>query len=193
MDLSLWWDALSLLEKIYWGIAMPSTFIFVIQLILLFVGGDAAEADIDTDTDFAGDHGAGIDIFSAKSVISFLMFFGWTGLAAYDKGVETWWSITGISFVAGLIMMFFTAWIFWLMLKLQVSGNMRTTDAIGAVGEVYLSIPGKKNGNGKIQVVVSGGLRTLDAVTEDIDTIKTGNFVEVVDVVNDMLVVTRKR
>lgn len=193
MDLSSWWETLSLIEKIHWGIAVPSTLIFVIQLVMLFVGGDADDLDVDTDSDFPGDHGAGIDVFSAKSIISFLMFFGWTGLAAIDKGMNVWWGITLTSFIVGVIMMLFTAWIFWLLLKLQGSGNASTTDAIGAVAEVYLTVPAKKVSAGKVQLALSGSIRTLDAVTEDLDDIKPGTFVQVIDVVNDILVVSRKR
>jgi len=193
MDLSQWWEALPIIEKIHWVIAVPSTLIFIIQLILLFVGGDADDLDVETDIDMADGHGAGIDFFSAKSVVSFLMFFGWTGLAVIDKGINAWWGITLISFAVGLIMMAFTAWIFWLLLKLQESGNAKILDALGSSAEVYISIPGKKAGSGKVQVAISGSIRTLDAVTEDIDDIKSGSFVEVVDVVNDVLIVTRKR
>lgn len=193
MDLSQWWEALTIIEKIHWVIAVPSTLIFVIQLIMLFVGGDADDFDTDVDIDSADGHGAGIDFFSAKSVVSFLMFFGWTGLAVIDKGIDAWWGITLISFAVGLIMMAFTAWIFWLLLKLQETGNARTLDALGRSGEVYITVPGKKAGSGKVQVAISGSIRTLDAVTEDIDEIKTGSFAEVIDVVNDVLVVTRKR
>jgi hypothetical protein len=193
MDLSQWWEALPILQKIYWVIAVPSTLIFIIQLIMLFVGGDADDLDIETDLDVGEGHGAGIDFFSAKSIVSFLMFFGWTGLAVIDKGIEAWWGIVLISFAVGLIMMAFTAWIFWMLLKLQESGNAKIMDALGNSGVVYITVPGKKAGNGKVQVAISGSTRTLDAVTEDIDDIKSGSFVEVVDVVNDVLVVTRKR
>ena len=195
MDLSTWWEALSTLEKFYWIVALPSTLIFLIQLIMLLVGGDhdADDVDLDHDGDFEGDHGAGFDVFSIKSVVSFLMFFGWGGLAAMQKGVVIWWGIVGISSIAGLVMMFFTAWIFFLLLKLQSSGTMEITNAIGQSGEVYLTIPAKKAGNGKVQLVVQGALRTINAVTEDTDDIKTGSLIEVVSIENEILVVKRKR
>ncbi len=195
MDLSAWWEALSALETFYWIVALPSTLIFLIQLVMLLVGGDhdADDIDIDHDGDFDGDHGAGFDVFSVKSVVSFLMFFGWAGLAAMQKGVIVWWGIVGISSGAGLIMMFLTAWIFFLLLKLQSSGTMEITNAIGQSGEVYLTIPAKKNGRGKVQLVIQGALRTIDAVTEDTEDIKTGSLVEVVEIENEILVVKRKR
>ena len=86
MDLSVWWESLSTLQKVHWGIALPSTIIFVIQLIMTLAGGDGDDFDTDHDGDFDGDHGDGMNIFSIKSVLSFLMFYGWSGLAAIEKG-----------------------------------------------------------------------------------------------------------
>ena len=190
MDVSALWAELSSMEKFYWLIAIPSTTIFLIQLVMMFVGGDS---DVDSDGgDFTGDHGAGMHIFSVKSVVSFLMFFGWSGLAAAQNGIYGIAAL-GISAGVGISMMFITVWVFFLMLKLQQSGTMVMEKAIGKTGEVYLTIPAKKAGNGKIEILMQEALKTLDAITEDPEDIKTGSFVEVIDVVNDILVVKRKR
>ncbi len=189
MDLSVWWEGLSTLQKVHWGIALPATTIFIFQLILTLVGGDADDFDTD-DFDGVDD---GMHIFSVRSVMSFLMFYGWTGLAAIERGGISWWGVSGISLLAGAVMMFFTAWLLFLLLKLQESGTMRIANAIGKQGEVYLTIPAKKNGNGKVQIIVQGGLKTLDAITEETEDIKTGLFIEVIDVINDTLIVKRKR
>ena len=47
-----WWDALTSVQQIYWGIAIPFTLIFLIQTVLTFVGG---EIDGDTDMDIDAD------------------------------------------------------------------------------------------------------------------------------------------
>jgi membrane protein implicated in regulation of membrane protease activity len=193
MDLSAWWESLSLLEKVHWCIALPATLIFIIQLIMTLAGGDTDDVDMDHDGDFDGDHGDGLHIFSVKSILAFLMFYGWSGLAAIQKGMVVWWGVSGISLAIGFVMMLFTAWLFFMLLKLQSSGTMNIENALGKQGEVYLTIPAKKNGNGKIQIVIQGGLKTLDAITEDTEDIKTGSFVEVVEVIGDTLVVRRKR
>ena len=107
--------------------------------------------------------------------------------------MHVWWGVSGISLILGTIMMLFTAWIFFMLLKLQSSGTMNMENAIGKEAEVYLTIPAKKSGNGKVQMIIQGGYKTLDAVTEDTEDIKTGSFVEVIEVVNDILVVRRIR
>ncbi len=195
MDITSWWDALSSMQKIHWIIAVPSTLIFIIQLIISLTTGADSDLEVsgDHDGDFSGDHGDGMHIFSVKSILAFLMFYGWGGLAAIEKGMHVWWGISAISFVLGLIMMLFTAWIFFMLLKLQSSGTLDINNALGKEAEVYLTIPAKKSGNGKVQIIIQDGYKTLDAVTEDTEDIHTGSFVEVIDVVNDILVVRRKR
>ncbi len=200
MNISEWWSALSVLQKVHWAIAIPSTLVFLIQLIITLTAGADSDLDVDHDGDFTGDHddfsgehADGMHIFSVKSILAFLMFYGWGGLVAIEKGMHIWWGVSAISLILGTIMMLFTAWIFFMLLKLQSSGTMNIDNALGKEGEVYLTIPAKKNGTGKVQIIIQGSYRTLDAVTEDIEDIKTGSFVEVVEVVNDTLVVRRKR
>ena len=195
MDIASWWNLLSPLEKIHWGIALPSTIIFVIQLIITLTAGGDTDMDSagDQDGDFSGDSGDGMHIFSVKSILAFLMFYGWGGLAAIEKGMHVWWGVSGVSLILGIIMMLFTAWIFFMLLKLQSSGTMNMENAVGKEAEVYLTIPAKKSGNGKVQIVIQGGYKTLDAVTEEPEDIKTGSFVEVTEVLNGILIVRRKR
>lgn len=194
MDLTTWWEALSTLQRIHWAIALPSTLIFVIQLVMTLIGGDADDFDADGDGGFDADGmDDGMHIFSIRSVVSFLMFYGWSGLAAIERGGMTWWGVSGISLIVGTVMMLFTAWLFFTLIKLQESGTMKLSNAIGQQGEVYLTIPPKKQGEGKVQLIVQGSYKTLDAMTEDVEEIKTGAFIEVVEIVNGVLIVKRKR
>lgn len=195
-DLTAWWDTLELIQKIYWLAALPSTLIFLIQLIMSMTGVDADHGDFDTDFDTDGgdiDHGPGFNLLSPKTIISFIMVFGWSGLTALNYGFVSKIAIAGISISAGLAMMFLTAWLFFLMSKLQQSGTMKINNAIGQTGEVYLTIPGKKKGNGKVQIIVQGALRTLDAVTEEIEDIKTGSHIEVTAIFGEEILVVRKK
>ena len=192
-DFSTWWDALQLIQKIYWVIAFPSTLIFLIQLVLTFVGGDVDDFDTDIDTEIAGDHGFGGHIFAFKNLVAFFTIFAWAGLASIEGGLSTA-VILIISTVSGLIMMFIMAALFYFMSKLTQSGTLQMENAVGATGTVYFSIPAHKEGMGKVQVTVQGGVRTLDAMTEDDEALKTGSIIEVVEVISDdILIVTRSR
>lgn len=191
MDLSTWWETISLLQKIYWVVASTSTIVFIILLVLMFIGGDADDVDLDHDGDFQGVHADGMDIFSLKSILAFLMFFGWSGLAAIEMGMIVWWASLGISFVVGLIMMFVTAWVIMLLYNLQQDGTMNFNSAIGKTGEVYLTIPAKMTGAGKIQIIINSSYKTLDAMTNDEEEIKTLAHVQVIDVEGETLIVTK--
>jgi len=191
MELSNWWDALSLLEKIYWLTALPSTIIFTVQLIMTIVGADSHGLGHDFDsTDL--DHGPDFNLFSPKTIVSFLVIFGWSGLTALKYGIISKFAIIGLSIAAGFVMMLITAWVFFLFTKLQQSGTLNMNNAIGKVGEVYITIPGRKKSQGKIQIIVQSSLRTLDAVTEDAEDLKPGTQVEVLELFGDDILVVRK-
>ena len=183
-----WWSGLSLALKIYWGIAIPFTVFFVLQLILSFVGGDSPD-DL-PDAEVNADHGIGFQFFTLKNLIGFFTIFGWTGIACIDAGLTVALSIL-FSVLAGLLMMGIMAGLFYLLMKASADGTMKFEKAIGQVGEVYLTIQSKRSGLGKVQVNVMGSLRTLDAMTDDETDLITGKIVKVSDVVGDnILIVT---
>ncbi|MFM9837664.1 MAG: hypothetical protein ACKVOQ_05325 [Cyclobacteriaceae bacterium] len=183
-----WWNGLSLALKIYWGIAIPFTVFFVLQLILSFVGGDSPD-DL-PDAEVNADHGIGLQFFTLKNLIGFFTIFGWTGIACIDAGLSVAMSIV-FSTIAGLLMMSVMAGLFYLLMKASVDGTMKFDKAIGQVGEVYLTIQSRRSGLGKVQVNVMGSLRTLDAMTDDETDIPTGKIVTVSSIAGDnILIVT---
>lgn len=183
-----WWNGLSLVLQIYWGIAIPFTVFFVLQLILSFLGGDSPD-DL-PDAEVEADHGIGFQFFTLKNLIGFFTIFGWAGIACINAG----WSVGSsifISTLSGLAMMGVMAGLFYLLMKASADGTMKFDKAIGQVGEVYLTIQSKRGGLGKVQVKVMGSLRTLDAMTDDDVDIPTGKIIKVSSVINDnILLVT---
>ena len=194
-DFPTWWEGLAVLPKIYWIIAFPSSLIFLIQLVMTFIGGDV---DHDMDGDFDGDvgdldHDIGFHFITFKNMIAFFTLFAWSGLASIEGGLGTVFTII-VSTVSGIIMMVIMASLFYYISKLSHSGTMDTQNAVGQTGDVYLTIPSKKSGLGKVQVNVQGQLRTLDAMTEDIEDIKSNSIVEVVEIISgNILLVKRAR
>ncbi len=188
----LWWDGLSSIAKIYWMIAFPSTLFFLIQLIMTFIGGDA-DHDMDHDGSIDADHGMGFQFITFKNMIAFLTLFAWSGLASIEGGFSLTVTIV-ISTISGLIMMTIMAALFYYISKLSQSGTLDYDNAIGETGDVYLTIPAKKSGMGKVQITVQGHLRTLNAMTEDLEDIKTGAIVEVDEIISEsVLLVHRAR
>jgi len=185
------WQSLMLIEKIYWCIAIPFSVLFVIQIILTFFGGDIdeIEADGDSDVSIEGDTGIDFQFITLKNLVAFFTIFGWAGIACLDGGLGVGKSVI-ISSVSGFIMMSIMASIVYFMGKLTDNGTLNMNNAIGKVGSVYLPIPAKRNGFGKVQIKVQG-LQTLDAMTDYEEEIKTGAVVEVIEILNNEILVVK--
>lgn len=179
---SEWWSGLSVILKIFWALALPFTLMFVLQLILSFFGHETAD-DV-PDAEVSADHGVGFQFFTLKNLIGFFTIFGWAGIAMIDSGASATTAII-VATIAGVLMMFVMAGMFYLLMKAQHDGTMKIEKAIGHTGEVYLTIQSKRGGMGKVQIKVSGAIRTLDALTDDDLDIQTGKIVKVSNIVND--------
>ena len=79
---------------VWFGVpALVGTFFFMLRLIMMFMGGDTdmdADVDIDLDVDMdldadvdLGDSTHAFEVLSFQTIASFLMGFGWAGLAAF--------------------------------------------------------------------------------------------------------------
>ena len=85
--------------------------------------------------------------------------------------------------------MYSTGKLFELFVTLQQDGTTELSEAIGSKGQTYLRIA--NNGVGQVTVDVNGAQRTYNAKSEDDAEIGTGEFIEVVDVIGEVLVVKR--
>lgn len=186
------WQTMLFLEKLYWCFAIPFSLLFLIQLVLTFFGGDMDAVEVDSDVDATIDQDTGIafQFISLKNLIAFFTVFGWAGIACINAGLENWITIL-ISTVSGTLMMVVMAAIVYFMGKLAESGTLNLSNAIGKVGSVYLTIPAKRNGMGKVQIKVQG-LQTLDALTDDDEDLKTGSIIEVVEIINNEFLLVKK-
>jgi len=191
-DFSGWWDALELLEKIYWGIAIPFTVFFLLQLLLTFFGGDIPEdggADFDVETD----DGIGFQFFTLKNLVAFFTIFAWAGIACLDSGLSNGVAMI-ISFIAGIAMMGVMGSLFYFLGKATESGTLQMKNAVGAVGEVYMEVKAQRGNIGQIQVQVQGTLRTLEALTDDKENLPQGTVVSVSEIANNnILIVTKSK
>jgi hypothetical protein len=81
----------------------------------------------------------------------------------------------------------------YLLSKANTDGTMKFENAIGEVGQVYLTVPANRGDVGKVQVKVQGVLRTLEAITDDEKDLSTGKIIVVMRVMGDnLLLVTEK-
>lgn len=191
-------------------LAVPATVILVLQTILLLfgVGGDDAELDsdtsgigdmdADTDADFDADADADIDgepdggfegdtglrLFTVRGLVAFFSVGGWAGIAAYKLGASHLLAVI-ISLVFGIAALFLVALFFKLIPRIQHNGTMRISNAVGSIGEVYITVPAKGAGSGKVNVILQSQLSELTAVTYADRALRYGEKVRVSGTIGD--------
>jgi len=178
------------LLRTFWFIAIPVSVIFLIQAVMTFVGmdsSDGVEADFDADLD----HGdTPFQLFSFRNLTNFLLGFGWTGISFYGTiGNKILLVLLAIA-VGGI----FVASFFFMMQQIQKlaeDNSFRIENALNLVCSVYLTIPEKKSGKGKVQVSVKGSFHELDAITEN-EKIESSAMVRIVKIENNNLVVVQR-
>ena len=181
-----WWASLSVLSKILWGVTLAASLIFVIQSILTFIGADvdgASDFDVDP-SDMGGDLDGGINLYTFRNFINFILGFGWTAILLKDS-VHSKALLLVISALVGIGLVAIVMSLFRALAKMQQSGNIDVNQcAVGCTGKVYLTIPAERSGEGKVQITISNAVREYIALTDG-DEIKTGTPIKVVEVIND--------
>ena len=185
---SHWWATLTTPEQVFWGIALFSTSLFVLMVLLSFLGIDG-DADLEIDTADADiDGGGDLNFFSVKTILAGLMMFGWTGVAAISNGNPLITSVAWAIFT-GILALVGAAYLMRFLLKMQDPGHkFDLYNAVDEIGEVYLRIPPSRSGKGKVHITFSNLYQEIEAITESKTEIPTGSKVRVVEVIqNNML------
>ena len=202
-----WWSSLSTLMKALWAITLSASLIFVIQTIMTFLGADSdfntdfsgdfsgdVPADIPSDVsgDFSGDFAegsTGMGLLTFRNFINFMLGFGWTAVLL-RQSIESNTLLFTIAILVGVVLVILVMLLFKWLAGMQQSGNIDVyKSAVDCTGKVYLAIPGKRQGEGKVQISINNSVREYDAVTDG-DALPTGKDIRVVDVVgpNTLLV-----
>ncbi len=185
-----WFAALTLFEKIYWIVALISSGIFLILIILTLLGGDADDMGGDVDAEVEGDTGIGFQFLSFKNLMGFFTIFGWSGIACIDNGLSTSTTVI-VSVICGLLMMVAMASLFYYLAKLQSSGTLKLKNALGQIGEVYLTIGSQRSSIGKVSINVQGTLRELEALTDEEKDLVQGNVVKVKEITDNGILIVQ--
>lgn len=182
-----WFSELTSFQKVYWIITIISTLIFLVVLIGTFVGGDTDDLG-DADAEADADTGVGFQFFTFKNTVAFFAVFGWSGISSLDAGNGNSTTII-ISIACGLVMMTIMATLMYYMRKLNDSGTLKMNNAVGAIGEVYMTVGAKRSSIGKVQVKVQGALRDLEALTDHSEDLTQGNVIKVIEVTNNGILI----
>jgi hypothetical protein len=186
------------MDTVYLVCALVGATLLVAQFLLglLGIGGDhGVDADHDVDVDHdagdahhdtSADHDHGhswyVGILTFRTVVAALTFFGLAGLAASQQFQEEEHISLGVAIAAGVGAMLLVAWMMKSLKKLASEGTVRIDRAVGQPGTVYLSIPGRRSGVGKVTVVLQNRTVEYQAVTAE-EELPTGAKVQVVAVI----------
>ena len=180
------------LEMIFAASALVGGILFLIWFALMMIGGVTADIfEGLLGMEGVGDLGAAASFkaLTFQGLMAFLMFFGLAGLYTL-KSTETSTIAIAVGGGAGFASMYFTGKLFQLFITLQSDGTVEISESVGSTGTVYLKIP--DNGAGKVQVNFGGSMRTMNAKSHDNAEIDSGEFIEVVDTMGEILIVKRK-
>ena len=177
------------IDMLFASSALVGGILFVLYFFLLMIGGiatDIFDGLFGIDVDMGAD--ASFKALTFQGIMAFLMFFGLAGLYVTKSGGGASPAILAGA-IAGTASMYSTGKLFELFVNLQQDGTVELSEAIGSKGQVYLRIAA--DGVGQVTVEVNEAQRTYNAKSEDGAEIGTGDFIEVVDTIGEVLVVKR--
>ena len=188
-----WFNLLDPTLRIFWGIAIFSSVIFVIQTVLSFMGMGDHDLDSGVDADAgadASDDAGAVHLLSFRNIIYFLFGMGWAGVSLWHT-IENRILLVVVSLLVGCLFVAIFIAIFRAMMKLQHNGAFDINDAVGKTVDVYLRIPPQRQGQGKVQVSFNGSVQELDAQTDSETMIPSGAKVQVVEVLNKKILIVQ--
>ena len=187
--ITTWWESLSVVMKILWGVTLTASLIFLIQSILTFIGADAGEGGIDADIDDGFDSEVadsavegGTNLLTFRNFVNFILGFGWTAILLQEK-IHSVPLLLIVAVLVGVALVVAVMYLFKWLSSMQQSGNINLyKSAVGCNGNVYLTIPGERKGEGKVQISINNSVREYRAVTES-DSLPTNTPIRVVEVI----------
>ena len=167
------------LPFVYGICALVGGCLFLIIMALMFIG---IEFDLDALTDGSGH-------VSLHGISGFFTLFGLVGLYLDSQGFGVLVSSMG-GIGAGGVMFLAVSRIIMAMRNLESSGNITVDQTVGAKGSVYAEIlPGE---SGAVTIFIDERERRYDAVTDEPAGLKTGDLIEVKEVISGSLLKVTK-
>lgn len=199
-----WWEALTSFQQVMFVLATAATVVMIIFLVLMLFGGDGAEGfeadgdisfdneidDIDPLNDEPLSGFSGLRILTVRSVLAFLSVGAWTAYGFAGIVHPLLASLFGV--IGGIVAAYLLAYAFKQSMKLESEGNLSYKNAIGKNGTVYIRIPAKRQGTGKVTLTFQERFVEVDALTDDETDLTTGMGITVVKMENETTVIVTK-
>lgn len=175
------------LETLYLACFVLGGSVLVLQTVAsLFGAGEHSDVDLShvdhvdighTGSGESHESDTGMNLLSVRSVSAFLACFGLVGWGGVKAGWGTPATI-GAAFAAGALALVLVAYLFASVRKLGAAGNLDPKNAVGRTARVYLRVPAKGAGKGKVTVSVQGRTVEFHASTNGAE-IPTGGEVRI--------------
>ncbi len=189
------------MEALYGYCAAIAGVLLVGQLLLSVLGlghhadlHDLPAADLHVDATADGiDHGGAwfAGMLSFRAIVAALTVFGLIGLGGTTGQRFDPLQTFVMALVAGGGVLYGVGWLLRSLYQLKSEGTGQIEGTVGQTGSVYLSIPGKNAGTGKVTVRVQGRTMQYGAMTPDHD-LPSGTPVLVVSVLTPGIVEVTK-
>ncbi|MCB0569708.1 MAG: NfeD family protein [Phaeodactylibacter sp.] len=173
------WIAQSLAEQALWLVAIVSTLLLGILLVLSLLSPDR-EAEEEPDK-------PRLPIFNARFILVFFAAFGWVALILYHQGFGWSW-LLAFSFAAGLAVAALGKAAALLLLRLiprRSHGNEERL--LLQTGKVLEPIPSHRNGFGKVQLDMRGTPYELEAITAGKE-LRPGDGIRVIGIIDERII-----
>ncbi|HOF16376.1 MAG TPA: hypothetical protein PLF32_07025 [Bacteroidales bacterium] len=187
-----WWSSMDIMQQIAWAIAISTSLIFIVQMIMTFVG-------MDSNVDFSAEVGDSsvteltstpFQLFTFRNFINFFLGFSWSYIV-FDGLIDSKFWVILISVFVGIFLVLGVMFIFYGLSKMVESGNISIHQSVGLTATVYIPIQGNMEGKGKVQVSIQNSVREYDAITKG-EALKTGTIVKIKEVVEGNILCVEK-
>lgn len=185
-----WWIAMATGQQVFFVIAAISSLFFLVLFVVSLFGLDSdTDMDFDADSDISVGEVGDFSLFSVRGLVAFFTFFGWGGFLILNTGGGLLLA-TGFALFAGFAALFVVGYLLYMFNNLTEVGNANIQNALYKEAEVYLPI-GDENNPGKVNIIIGGSLREVEAISVDSSRIETGSLVSVVGVREDGTLVVK--
>jgi len=188
-------NAMGGFERTLWYIAIPSSLILLITMVLSFLGSGDSTDDVEFEADemeLEGEEGeesgSGFQFFTFRNFVYFFAVFSWTGIVCLGENISKEFTLI-ISTLTGLAVMTIMASLYYWIHRMSENNAIKLENSIGKTGTVDLLIPSKGLGAGKVNIILGGALRNMNAVSEGPE-FQRGAKIKIVKVENNELIVS---
>jgi hypothetical protein len=171
---SNWWEAHSALQQSLWLVAVAGTLLLLILIVMSLID---PETEAETTARLSR-------VFNPRTILTFLSFFGWTGLLISYTDITEYYVVGGGA-IAGLVAAAMAKGVTLMLLRLAPRPTVSNPQGlVQSTGRVLYTVPSHRNGFGKVHLNVKGTPYEIEAMTAGME-LRRGSSIRVVEVIEE--------